>query len=444
MDNSSQSATDINIESLRLISSENQVVNLVDFLIEISIYEDLFSNVMHGHIILSDSRGLIDKLPIIGDEYLHVQLTTPTFEQSIKKMFRVFRLDDREIIRDSNTQIFTLHFASVELFYDVSLPLSLPFSGKIHDVVEEIFLNFISANRDYDISSTNDIISETDKDTPLLFLNETENRVKYISPGWTPFKNINWLASKSKPKNETAASYIFWESNKAFYFGSIEYLMKEGQKKSIGVYTPTVSGVYTDQGVLDHNREKFIISDMRIEENVDQIKNLSNGYLASTLTEVDIFNKIHETIAYDYIEEYENQFHTGGDGIRAIPLFSKEGIRNPGYFQKFQVKNQKLYNNFDDNIDVLTRDVILNRNSSLLETTNMKMSTTIPGRTDIEVGNMITINYPAMGSLDSKSDNKLDKLYSGNYLITAINHRINRINHIMAIEAIKDSLFQGE
>lgn len=439
-----QSGQDVIIERLSLISSTNTITPLLDFLVELSIYEDINSNVLTGHLILSDSRGLIDKLPIIGDELLSIKITTPTFTQSIEKTFRTYRISDRTIVRDNNTQTYILHFSSIELFYDVSLPLYLPFSGRIQDVVERIYLDFISTSREYEISNNDSKIQEIDSITPLLLLNEIENKVKYVSPGWTPFKNLNWLASKSIAKDETASSFLFWESNKAFYFGSIEYLMKEGINRSIGTYTPTVSGLYNESGTVDHNREKFILSDLKIVENFDQIKNLTNGYLASSVIDVDVYNREYNVIQYDYVEQYKNQFHTSGDGIKSIPLFLKDGIRNPSYLQDFRVRNSALYNSFPDNVDQKMKDYYGNRRSSLIELTNMKLNATIPGRTDIEVGMSMTIKYPAMNGIDTKTDEGLDRMYSGNYLITAINHRINRINHRMSIECVKDSLFVPE
>ena len=440
MNNSVQSAHDVEINRLMLVSSTNQLIDLIDFLVEINIYEDLFSNTLSGQIMISDSRGLIDKLPLVGDEYLFLKIKTPSFTSTIEKTFRIYKISDRVIVRDTNTQTYVLHFASIELFHDISLPLYLPFSGMIQDVVEDIYLNFISANREYEVESNGSRLKEIDRITPMAILNEVENKVKYVSPGWTPFKNINWLASKSIPKNETACSYLFWESNKCFYFGSVEYLMKEGQERSIGTYTPTVSGIYNEQGTLDHNREKFIISDIRIVENLDQIKNHSNGYLSSSVIDVDVYNRRYDIISYDYTEDYQNQYHTSGDGIKSIPLFMKEGIRNPGYFQDFRVRNQALYNNFNDNADQRMKDKYPNRRSSLLELSNMKLHATIPGRTDIEVGGMLTLKYPS-GGVESKSDTNLDTMYSGNYLITAIRHNINRLRHTCHIEIIKDSLF---
>ena len=91
MDNDSiQKAGSVKISELKLISSNNTVWDLTEFLIELNIFEDIFSNYLYGNIVLSDSRNLIEHVPIIGEEYLIVKVITPSFTTSIQKTFRIF------------------------------------------------------------------------------------------------------------------------------------------------------------------------------------------------------------------------------------------------------------------------------------------------------------------------------------------------------------------
>ena len=139
-------AGDLLIDQLDLITSDGIKINLKDFLVEINIFEDIFSNSMKGTIALVDSRNLINLLNLRGEESLIVKFRTPSFKQAdvISKTFRTYRISDRKIVRDNNTQIFTLHFVSSEMILDTALPVYLPFEGIIHEVVESIFNKFIN------------------------------------------------------------------------------------------------------------------------------------------------------------------------------------------------------------------------------------------------------------------------------------------------------------
>ena len=70
------------------------------------------------------------------------------------------------------------------------------------------------------------------------------------------------------------------------------------------------------------------------------------------------------------------------------------------------------------------------------------MEITVPGRTDIEAGRLLYFDYPALGGKaeGDTSQDQQDPLYSGYYLITAIHHKVNKNEHMMTMEIVKDSL----
>ena len=79
-----QKAGSVNVRELKLISSNDLIVDLSEFLVELNLYEDIFSSHIYGDILISDSRNLIDTLPIIGEEFLNIEFFTPTVEEQIK------------------------------------------------------------------------------------------------------------------------------------------------------------------------------------------------------------------------------------------------------------------------------------------------------------------------------------------------------------------------
>ena len=447
-----QKAGDVIVERINLVTSTNTIIDLSDFLVELNIYEDMFSNYMRGTVLLSDSRNLIELGPIFGDEFLSVTVSTPTFDKKIKKTFKVYKVSDRNVVRDNNTQTFILHFVSVEVYFDILLPLYTPFEGKITDIAKQIFIDYIAENRDYDFkgAGADSKVTEIGHDTPMYILNEASNDIKFVSPGWSPFKCLNWLASKAIPKNEKAKNFLFFETNKAFYFGSIEYLLKDvfENKNYIGEYSISASNQERTPEGRDINREYMIAKDVEMIETADTIKNYTNGYLASRLITLDVINKKYTSVEYDYTEEYSKQFHTSGDGSKAVPVFTKNGLRNPYTHTSFYPVNPRLFQQtktdfFKNNVSEKMGEIYGNRRSSLMDISNLRISMTVPGRTDVEVGKMLKFNYPGLGGRDrgDVSSELLDTQYSGYYLITAIHHKINKITHFMTMECVKDSLY---
>ena len=442
-----QRAGEVRIEQLKLINSADEVIDLSEFIVELNLYEDLFKNYLHGNLVITDSRNLIDKFNIHGEEFLNVKLRTPSFPDSevIEKTFRVFKLTDRTIVRDTNSQNFVLHFISVEFFYDVNLPLFAPFEGTITDVAGKIFSDFLATSRNYSISDSNNEIKENPRPTELIIINEASNKVKFISPGWSPLKCINWLASKAIPKDGVAKNFIFFESNKNFYFGTLENLFRDAHenKNYFGRYLISASNVRDDKNSQNVIRELFLAKDVEMVETTDYIKNYTNGYLGNRLVYLDVFNKEYQLIDYDHTENYEKQFHSSGKGNEAKPVFNRDTFKNFATNISFYPKNPKLFDNYQDNINEKMGEIHGNRLSSMLELTNIKMNMTVPGRTDVEVGRIIYFEYPSLGAKDGSDTGSTaqDKLYSGYYLITAIHHKVSKLEHQMVMEVIKDSLY---
>ena len=438
-----QKAGSVNIQEIKLISSNNIEIDLNEFLIEVNLYEDMFSSHLYGDIALSDSRNIIDKLPIIGEEYLNLTFFTPGFDNfKIKKTFRVFRLSSRQIVRDNNTQTFILHFASIELFYDILLPLYRSFTGKITDVVKQLFFDYVSESKNFLIND-NGTSNLSTTNTPLTIINDTSNNIKFVSPGWSPFKCINWLATKSIPKEGLSKNFLFWESNKSFYFGSIEYLFKDALENNniVGVYSYSPNNIKNNKD-RDILKEMFTITDIEMVQTTDHVKNYTNGYLANRLITLDVFNKKYEFFDYDYVKEYKKSYHTSGKGDRAVPVFVPESPRNFSSSISYYPVNPKLFDNFPGNISEKMGEIYGNRKSTLLDLTNIKLNITVPGRSDIEVGNLIYIKFPALGPAVESDTNKehIDRSYSGYYIITAIHHKLTALEHVMIMEVVKDSL----
>lgn len=442
-----QRAGEVRIEQLKLINSADEVIDLSEFIVELNLYEDLFKNYLHGNLVITDSRNLIDKFNIHGEEFLNVKLRTPSFPDSevIEKTFRVFKLTDRTIVRDTNSQNFVLHFISVEFFYDVNLPLFAPFEGTITDVAGRIFSDFLATSRNYSISESNNEIKENPRPTELIIINEASNKVKFISPGWSPLKCINWLASKAIPKDGVAKNFIFFESNKNFYFGTLENLFRDAHenKNYLGRYLISASNVRDDKNSQNVIRELFLAKDVEMVETTDYIKNYTNGYLGNRLIYLDVFSKEYQLIDYDHTENYEKQFHSSGKGKEAKPVFNRDTFKNFATNISFYPKNPKLFDNYQDNINEKMGEIHGNRLSSMLELTNIKMNMTVPGRTDAEVGRIIYFEYPSLGAKEESDTGSTaqDKLYSGYYLITAIHHKVSKLEHQMVMEVIKDSLY---
>ncbi len=434
-------AGDVLIEEISLVSAAGFSLDIRSFLVELNIYESVFSPVMSGNMVVSDSLNLFKELKLIGEEYLIIKLRTPTFDDVdiIQKTFRVYSITDRKLV-DQNTQGYILNFVSYETMKDLVNPLFKSFSGVISDVVAKIYENELSVSRTLVIDGNT--VKDPDTRTPLNILNETANSVKFVSPGWSPIKCINWLCSKAIPKSGKACNFLFWETNKSFYFGNIEKifeLAKSNPHLSIGEYRHAPAGVLD---VDDLNGKFFIIDSLSIPKTHDTLSSLKNGFLHNRILTLDLMNKSYKYTDYDHTKKFKEYVHSMGSDAEVIPYYTESSLRNSRNNFKFYPVQSGLYTDFKDNVNEKMVDIFGNRLSNMLELRNFKLEINIPGRTDVEVGSLINVDLTDTSPVDDSdfTNNKRDELYSGRHLITKIHHKINPARHSMIMEIVKDSL----
>jgi hypothetical protein len=78
----------------------------------------------------------------------------------------------------------------------------------------------------------------------------------------------------------------------------------------------------------------------------------------------------------------------------------------------------------------------------MAEANAYSMEVTVPGRSDLCVGDVIDVYIYRNSPISQKDqeDDLIDKTYSGRYLIAALCHNLNREKHQIHMSLIKDSL----
>jgi len=428
----------VEIDSIYLVSfTKGTFTNLKDYLVEIVIYESIFNPFVTGELLISDSRNLIREMNLIGEEFLQVSIRTPTFgsDLSITKAFRVYSIDKKNYVKDGDTILYKMQFTSIETFIDLSNPIYKAFSGNPHQIVGNIFKDYLLSDR---------VLKGGDIDFPavnsLTVFGESSNILKFVSPGWSPVQCINWIASKSVPVNNKAANYLFWETTKGFYFGNIGEAIRRQEASSIGTYNYSMSLV-NNLSEEDRNNNLFMYSirSLEVETTFDQLKNMDAGYVSNRLIDVDLLTKSYENVDYDHGANFNLYDHMQNG--EAKPLFETQINRNPLTYKVLNYKHKSLYTDYNDNFDTKIKNIFGNRRANLIELENFQMRLTIPGRTDIEVGRTININLPKNqpGALQNPVGYQPDEIYSGYYLITSIAHKINPRTHFITMNVTKDS-----
>lgn len=426
-------AGDIDIEKIAISVGDNQSVDIRSFIGELNLFEDMYATGLYGNLLIVDALNLSQVLELRGDEYIILKFTTPKLNSVIHKAFKIYSITDKQFISDTGKQTYIIHFCSPELFIDSLTPIYKTYKkAKVHKIAQEVFEKNLAISRtgaaDY---------------TQLVVIGETINEIQFTSPGWRPGKILNWLAGKAQCKDTQSPNYMFFESNKAFYFANLEVLIKASNDKKTYYqdYFVTASKISsaedTEQFTDNIDRQYKQVINMRVIETYNGLKNTQTGYLANRMFAFDVVNKKNEVFDYDHVASWKQYTHLGP---RAP--FPDTVLKSPAGFNQIQMQHESLYTNVKNNVGEQAPEIKTRRTSMLAELNNLKIEITVPGRTDAEVGSIVYLHYPDASPKDSSDKNmtKDDDLYSGKYLITAIRHQITLISHIMVLELVKDSL----
>jgi len=280
---------DFELQKLRLTSPNRKgFVDLKAAWSDFNIYEDLFGSYLTGNIQIVDGVGLLESVPIIGEETIHIEVKTKGLERQrnsnaipgpfegslneglINLKFRVVKILN---VTKLNEGIITykLSFVSEEAILNLKQkvkksaldPVSLE-PRKISDVVKSLYRQFFQRGRA--------------GRAKRIFIEPTKNLTDLIIPNQTPFKAFNFLASRavSAGKHAIGSSFVFYESIRGFFFISMETLMSGG-----GMGYSTVAGapgsptelVYT--APTDPVKEVYVVQPKRMGSNTAEEKNIA-------------------------------------------------------------------------------------------------------------------------------------------------------------------------
>ena len=404
---------------------------------EFSIYESIDGKFLSGDMTLLDATNAIQELPITGFErvefFFRTPGTTKGFDFSVKSghpMF-VYSLQNRQGV-NPRSQIYTLKFISLEAIRDHQTRISKAFSGGIDQMVIDICKNYLNTKKD-------------------ILVEETKGNYKIVVPRIKPTQAIENFRKNARSKDYENSGFHFYENALGFQFKSYEglYCKKDGSPREVKAhYSPKVKNVGENDIYNLQSVESF-----EIKQQFNTLENTYNGVYSSRLITHDLFTKTFKEYDFDYNVEYGKQNHleqdaSGGkrDDNGILPYFNYDkgdtfGTKNEGVLH-FQSSTSKVHNDYEQ---PEAEEILQKRISQHIAANNLIIEITVPGTTEINVGDIVNFSLPkyAAATEDDKKDQ--DKYLSGRYLISAARHHVSTLNkrHTLVLELIKDSFNVG-
>jgi hypothetical protein len=417
-------AGDISVEYVKITSiANNTFFDIKNQMVGLYIYEDMFSPFITGSIVVKDALDLVNNVPFSGMEILDLKAYTPTLDTLhddlgiIQGKFYIYKMTEREYSAEKQV-VYQLHFISIEAMSDLNTKLSRPYEGKISDIIKKL----IKEPPGFDSNKA-------------LILEETKNKTKFIANYWSPIRCVNFCLDQAQTPNNSN-TYVFFENRAGFNFVSLDYLNDQDARQRFNYGTSTDEKGKDGGSRRNIDRDFSKILEISIPVGFDYIDRIRAGTYSSRMITHDLTTKRYKTVNYDYLNKFTEGKETR---LNKFPITTEQVIARVNATIFRAETNNQVHNGFGDTSAVRSTQ---DRVSRMKQAESFKITIKVKGRTDYTVGQKVYLNIPKpapTGDVDTPQDTD-DQMYSGNYLIAAINHNIDRESHECWMELIKDSL----
>ena len=285
-ENNLQYAGEFRISEIALFNIYGNVAGIATATAELSIYEDIEQNFISGTLTFTDTENLVEKLPILGQEYLEFKVRTPlksTYGEGeydfTNTRMAVYKVTKERL--NSNTQLVTLDFISTEAIRDSNIKVSRAFDGPYDDAVAKIF------KKEFGLNSKK-----------KLYVQPTQGNFKFVATNQRPTDIMNMLASRAVPKTSSAPGYFFYENGQGFHFRSIDSFFFMAKSEGYAVHPPMFEYFADSETARGLNNPRDnpmsqmrVVKSFKILPQNDLISTQRTGTYASKLIAYDLMLK---------------------------------------------------------------------------------------------------------------------------------------------------------
>ena len=426
-----QKAGDFILDGVLIVGSSGLRVNIIDQVQELNIYESIDSPYISGNILMSDSAGIAESLPLLGQERILFKLRTPSHSGSIdfNNYHAIIYNIEKRFSSSEREHIILLSWTTLDHLKSVRTKISESFKGTISDIVQKIIKGSTYLNS-----------------KKPLFIEPSRNIRKFVIPNLTPFQTIKLIKEEAVSAEENSPHYVFFETPNGYHFRSFDSLL--GNKGELSVeHKNTYRSQPPEQGNPTANIATIL--DWQVDDNSNSFLNTRLGMYASTLFYHDIFNKNIQKFKYNYMtDKFSRRNSMEQSEKKSGPLVSQIVLENNKTITEFS--DSRIFVHPTGSADLHTEGTDNNAEEWLQESMSRELERSYftlkietYGDTNIMVGDLINVVIPSNKPLQAPvTKSTIEPILSGRYLITSLHHQVVPTDqmHNMVLTITKDSL----
>ena len=387
----------------------------------IDYYESIESPSISMTITFIDIDQVIGRKGITGGEYIDVIVKTGEGEDADEFKIthdkqKMILNSVRNMVTESNKQVATLEFVSVETIVNETARVNKKYTGNISDTVMQLLIGDkkgIGTSKKL-FGPVDEKLGETDVEK-----DRATNSYSFVGNLKRPFDTIQWLCPKAQSAKDDFG-FLFYETLDGYHFRSIKSLLEQ-------------------DAITYQQTDSQDISNKILQNNLNQTNdigmNMRMGMYANRTIYVDIENQTTETVDFKASDLKLNKPATLLTGIEDYPTRLMVRVDDVGVAQVGSAKT-----------DVQPKSELAKyQNKSYIRNNllfSQSLSISIPLNTTLRAGLTLDIRLPLKqengdAAVDSYGNDRSNDP-SGRYLIGELRHLIGGGQSETQLKLIRD------
>jgi hypothetical protein len=419
------------IEKASIRSNIGREYDITNLLNDISFTESLNSKVLYGKITMTESLNLLEAIPIMSEETVHIVFSVPyegtpsrdsDEDETYTMEFEIFSVSDVNVVSEK-TLSYTLNITSAVYNQFVKLGPVSSFKDSISNIVDALIK---PVSTELSVAPTKD-----------FFIEETSSKHHLVFPALSISEALDVCVKRANSTAKNGHTYKFYESTKAFNFRSIGTLIE--QKPVMSIYYSIVNfdddnaktGLFTDSAlgysVVQRNDSSQMLYDGAYRANIISFDPILKKIVKKEYIITDEIDQKRILLIDDTLPQTSKFLNYNTTDIAETFSYTNDLGRSKNEYAK----------NKEDFFPEQYNDFMLESNASKALLKGTVVSITIAGTTRVSAGDMINFFPPDQSAI---SNPDYDKYLSGKYLVSEIEHTMSADQYIMKLTCLKSGL----
>lgn len=406
------------LQVAQIISADRKFnADITGFISTLNFIESMDFMGSRGSVVLVDAaQNLLASIPVLGDELIYLEWTTPAYRPGSKKTRRQFigritGIKEISLTESREAMNFKLNFID-ELAYDQAFNnISLAYSDTLSNIAQKIYDKAVNSPIQSSLAIPK-LYKTFQKD-------DTQGVVNMIIPNEAPFDAMEYLLGHCHSSDKKSCLWYFFQNKDGYHFRSLEDLVKtskdelKASKEALEAFTYK----YSYEGMLEttDNREvAYNLLNLYQFARDPGFETFEKGGLNQAVNEVDyIFKNVNRT---------EKQFNYGDYDLFDTELnISQHALDTYG---KEPNSTEYVYSDgTKTNKSNLPESIINKKFMSAYLYSNM-IQVKIPGNADVSPGGLLNLQVTDIQKIlaEPGAPISLDSSFSGLFLIKDVTH----------------------